>query len=314
MKKQLLLLLFFCTVFQATDAQEKSETIRNRIPMLNGHRFATTTQLKSPFIATSLSTDVGFGSTSLITIPGVEIGDRELFRFQGKIFYVDFNAQYQQKFNSWLSLFLSVKLAGRLGSDMSTIVADGINSVSGGDIGWLIKLKETEKFILSGSIKATALTGNFINVAEYLQDVIEGEPYPTLSKKVPSTSVGIGLRAAYAFNPSYGLQANFHISQGESLQRGTIDNYVTMGILGDVNLNIKYEVPISLALGYSLTSTPEVSMDNRGYSSLYTGKIDYTGSNDYELGLQFTFYDVQLKSVEANTSISKVMLGLKFYL
>lgn len=314
MKIKLLLIVIFCSCFSSIFAQNEIDKSHQRIPELFGHKFLTTSQLKSPFISTNLLTDIGVGSTSLIKIPGITLEDgRELFSFQGKIIYADFNLQYQQQFTNWLSLFVSIKMAGRIGSDLSTIVADGVNTVSGGDIGWLIKIKETEKFYLSGSIKANNLIGSFIDVTEYIEDIIDGDPYLRLSKKIPATSLGIGLRGAYALNPSYGLQFNAEAIHGESLQRGATDTYYSLGILGDVDLNEEHDTPIALAIGYSITSTPEVSMNNRGFSSQYIGKIGYSGSDDYELGLQYTFYKVNLKSVESTTAISKIMLGLKFY-
>jgi hypothetical protein len=313
MKFKLLLIVILSLSLNSVTAQNESENSHKKIPELNRNKFLSTSQLKSAFISTNLQTDIGVGSNSLIKIPGITIGDHELFSFQGKIFYMDFNLQYQQEFTSWLSLYMSMKLTGRVGSDLSTIIADGINTISGGDIGWLIKIKETEKLYLSGTIKANSLVGSFINVADYFEDVINDIPYPSLSKKTPATSVGIGLRGAYAFNPSYGLQFDVNAIHGESLQRGATDTYYSFGVLGDVDFKETSNTPIALALGYSLTSTPEVSMNDRGFSSLYLGKIGYSGSDDYELGLQYTFYTVNLKSVDSNTSISKIMLGLKFY-
>ena len=313
MKQFILFLIVVLLGFNSTIAQNKARIIEQKTPAINGHKFLSTNQLRSPIISTNLETNVGFGTTSVIKIPGIDIGDQNVFSFQGRIFYVDFNLEYQQKFTSWLSLLISIKMAGRLGSDVSTMIADGVNTVSGGNIGWLIKLKETEKFYLSGSIRASNITGSFINVGEYLQDVLSGNPYPSLSKKTPASTVGVGIRGAYAFNPIYGLQFNTEVFHGESLHRETTGTYYKFSLLGDVDFNESHDVPIALALGYSLSSTPEVSMDNNGFSSLYEGKIGYSGSSDFELGAQFTFYKIDLTTVESTTAISKIMLGLKFY-
>lgn len=55
------------------------------------------------------------------------------------------NVEYRQRFNQWLSLYFTLSMAGRLGTDISTILANGISTVKGGNIG------------------------------EYLEDVINGE-------------------------------------------------------------------------------------------------------------------------------------------
>lgn len=262
------IIFYLCIVSMSSiNAQIQPKPIEHKIPAINQHKFLSNSHLRSAFVATSLQSDIGFGTTSLIKIPGIEIGNQELFSFQGKIFYMDFNLQYQQKFTSWLALYMSVKLTGRIGSDLSTIVADGLNTVSGGDIGWLIKIKETDKLYLSGTIKANNIVGSFVNVADYLEDVIDGEPYPSLTKKTPASSVGIGLRSAYAFNPIYGLQVDLNAIHGESLQRGASDTYYSFSILGDMDLNNLNNTPIAFAIGYSLSSTPEISMNNRGFSN-----------------------------------------------
>lgn len=293
--------------------QAQNEKSHQRIPVLNGHKFLSTSQMKSAFISTNLQTDIGYGSTSLIKIPGFDYNGANLFSFQGKILYVDFKLQYQQQFTDWLGLFISMKLSSRIGSDLSTIIADGVNTVSGGDIGWIVKIKETDKLLLSATIKANNLTGNFIDVTKYLEDLIDGEPYPSLSKKIQATSVGLGIRGAYAFNKTYGVQFNADALHGESMQRGTTDTYYSIGILGDIDFYENQNIPLALALGYSISSTPEISMNDRGFSNIFLGKLGYSGSDDYELGLQFSTYQVNLKSVESNTRISKAMLGIKFY-
>jgi hypothetical protein len=66
-------------------------------------------------------------------------------------------------------------------------------------------------------------------------------------------------------------------------------------------------------LGYAITSAPEIVMGDGGMSHLISGKIGYTGSDDFELGVQYTYYNVNLKSVDEKPFISKILLILKFY-
>lgn len=305
------LILLICVIDgqSQTDAPQKKQ----KIPKLNGHFFPSVGYLRSPFITTNLGTNVGFGQTSLLTIPGIKIDDYELFSFEGQLIFVDLFVQYQQRFTPWLAMYFSTKLAGRVGSDMSTILADGINTISGGDIGWLIRITERDKFYLSGNIGVTQVSGTFIDVTEYFQEIINNNPYPSLVKKVPAMLLGIGFRGAYAFNSMYGIQFQADVAYGESLQREESQAYFSGGFIADVDFKPKKNVPIGLALGYSLTTAPTVVMKEGQASSLFIGKIGYTGSDDFELGLQFTFYKIKLKSVEEDPSISKVLLILKFY-
>jgi len=316
--RKLIYLLIILTVYsgtvvaQVSDSSPGSSSDR-KCQVLNGHRFPSTSYMRSPFISTSLQTDVGFGATSVLTLPGIPVGDYEILSFTGQIVYVNLGVQYVQRFTPWLAMFISAKMAGRLGSDMSTMLADGVNALGGGDIGWLVRMIETRKFMLSGAFKLTNVRGNFINIPEYFEELINNEPYPSVIKQVPSLTAGVGLHSAYAFNPTYGLQFSLGYQYGETLERGKSQGYFAGSIVGDIDFNPKQEVPVGLALGYALTTSPAIVMSDGGAANLFLFKVDYTGSDDYELGLQFNTYSTFLKSIDDNAFVNKVMLSFKFY-
>ncbi len=126
-------------------------------------------------------------------------------------------------------------------------------------------------------------------------------------------TIGLSSRGAYAFNPTIGLQANLEYAYGESLERGATKGYFSGGILGDIDFNPKYKVPLGLAFGYSLSSNPEIVMSDGGSANLFIGKIGYTRARDFELGLQFTYYSVYLESLSDNAFVSEMILTFKFY-
>jgi len=293
---------------------QSSETqIERKVPTLNGHMFPSVSYLRSSFIVTSLQADLGYGITSGLSLPGIMIDDHEILSFEGKILFADMDVQYHQRFTPWLSFFLSLRMAARIGNSMSTILVDGVNTISGSDIGWLVRIMKTDKFNLAGAIKLSNVTASLINVTDYFEEIINDEPYPSVIKKVPGMTAGLGLRGAYAFNPTYGLQFNADYTFGESFERGSSGRYFMGGFLGDLDFNPKHKVPIGLAMGYTISSSPAYVMDEGGISNLILGRIGYTGSDDFELGLQFTYYNAYLKSVEEKPFVKKVMLTLKFY-
>lgn len=305
------LILLVCAI--DGNSQTDASITKEKHHSLNGHKFPSIGYVRSSFISTNLSANFGFGQTSPLTIPGIVIDDYELFSFEGQLLFVDFNVQYQQRFTPWLAMFFSAKLAGRVGSDMSTILADGINTISSGDVGWLIRIIERDKLYLSASISVDHISGTFIDVTDYFKEIINNNPYPSLVKKVPAMLIETSFRGAYAFNSMYGIQFQAGVAYGEALQREESQAYFSFGVIGDVDFKPKKNVPIGLALGYSLTTAPEVVMQEGQNSNLLMAKIGYTGSNDFELGLQFTYYNIKLKSVEEDPFINKVLLILKFY-
>jgi hypothetical protein len=268
---------------------------------------------RSSFINTSLQADIGVGSTSELTIPGIKIGEYEILSFKGQILFANVNLKYQQGFTPWLSLYLNYSIAGRTGADLSTLVVDGLNTLNGGEIGWLIRLKQTDRFNFSTSIYVQNLTGNFYNISNYFSDIINNEPYPQVSYITPAMTIGTGLYGAYAFNSKYGLQFHGELLVGESFEREVNKAYFSLGAVGDVDFNPQNNVPVGFALGYLMSSEPEVVMNNSGITNVIMGKIAYTGSDEFELGLQLSVNNLDIESVEDKTFITKAIILLKFY-
>jgi len=313
MKKKIYLIIILLITANLAFTQSSDSKSDKKVPVLNGHTFPSTGYFKSSFINTSLQANIGFGQTPKLKIPGIRFDNIEILDFEGQILFIDVNIRYQQRFTPWLALYFSMNMTGRVGTDMSTIVADGVNTLSGGSIGWLIRIKEFKKLNLSASVEVKKVTGTFINVAGYIEDLINNDPNPTIYKKIPATLIGVGFRGAYAFNQTFGLQLLAEFSYGEALHRSNDQGYFTGGVIGDVDFNSKYSFPLGLSLGYTLTTSPEIIMDEGGTSNLFTTKLNYTGSDDFELGLQFNYYNVKLKSVDGKPYIKKVLLALKFY-
>ena len=92
-----LVLILLISAFDVT-AQTEGTVTKKKIPMLNGHTFPTVGYFRSSFINTSLSVNVGFGTTPKLKIPGVIIDDHEIFSFEGQLVFVDVFVQYQQRF------------------------------------------------------------------------------------------------------------------------------------------------------------------------------------------------------------------------
>ncbi len=313
MRNLLALVYLFMALLVSAEGQPGEAIPGKKVPVLYGHTFPTVGGFRSPFVNTSLEANLGFGNTSLLKIKGIDLGDYEILSFEGKLLFYNMRVNYTQRFTPWLSLHVSMNAAGRVGTNMSTIMADGVNTLSGGTIGWLVRIMERERFYMSGSLSVNNMTGNLINVADYFRDLINNVPNPTVTKRIPAMAVSAGIQGAYAFSPTFGLQFMTEYAYGESFERKKNQGYFIAGINGDADLNPRYRVPLGFALGYTLTSAPEIVFGEGGASNLATLKLGYTGSDDFELGLQYTFYDVKIRSVEDKPYVSKIVLLLRFF-
>jgi hypothetical protein len=313
MKKSLLIFIIISTVSLTVTAQDTIKQPVPKAPVLNGHKFPSLAAFRSPFIVTSFEANIGIGQTSKLTIPGFDIGDYELFAFEGSLLFVGLNIQYQQRFNDWLALFFTAKLAARIGSNMSTILVDGVNTIAGGEIGWLIKIYQGRKISLSGSIGLKNITGSFINVKDYFEEIINNNPDPSITKVIPAMSLGAGLYFAYAISPTFGMQSSLGYAYGESFIRGEKTGYYHLGLAFDVDFNPAKRVPVGISLGYSLSSIPEIIFNYQPPTNILIAILSYTGSEDFELGLQYNVSEIKSANFASTGYLSLAQILFKYY-
>jgi hypothetical protein len=314
MKTFLIIIFIFLGVSASLFAQNDSIKIVPKKTRLNGHSFTSVNTSKSAFINTYFGSENGIGNTGTLDLPGIVLGDNEILDFTGSVNFFTFNINYRQKFNDWLALRLSMSAGGRIGSNMSTILVDGLNTFNGGSIGWDFSLARKQKFQMSGSIFVKDINGSFIDIAGYVEDIINNVPFARAVKNIPVLTVGIGGQSAYAFNETYGLQFGLDLSYGESFNRGKESFYSSFNISGDMDLMPRKQVPLGFALGYMISSNPEDTYLEFIYTNIFSAKIAYTGSSSFDLGLQFITNRVKLSdAINEFPMIFKSQIDFKFY-
>ncbi len=314
MRKIIILLAVIFGVQLSIIAQNDTTKIVLKKSMLNGHIFTSINTSKSAFINTYLNARLGVGNTGNIDLPGFVIGDNEIFSFTGSVTFILVNLDYRQKINDWLALRLAMSLGGRIGSNMSTILVDGLNTFNGGSIGWDFRVVQEQKFQMTGNVFVKNINGSFIDIAGYVNDIIHDVPFAAAVNNIPVLNAGIGAQGAWAFNKTYGLQFGGDMSYGESFNRGEKNFFSSFNISGDMDLMPRKNVPLGFALGYMYSSNPEDTYLEYIYTGIYSAKIAYTGSSDFDLGLQLIMSKVQLsETINQSPSIVKTQLDFKFY-
>lgn len=314
MRSLLIIFLVFLSGPWSILAQNDTSDIVLKKPMLNGHSFNSVYTTKSAFIKTYLDAELGIGSTGFLTLPGLKIGDVEILGFTGSVAFATANVSYQQKINDWLAFNLALNVGGRLGTSISTILVDGVNTFSGGSLGWVFRIVKRQKLQMTGDLFVKNLSGSFINILGYVNDIIDSVPHPSVIKNIPVLNVGIGTQGAWAINETWGVQFGADLSYGESFNRGQNNLFSSFNLTGDMDLMPRHNIPLGFALGYMLTSNPEKTYLEFIYTSVFSGKIAYTGSSDFELGLQFIMNKVQLSTqVKKRPMILKAQIDFKLY-
>jgi len=307
----LFFLLLLITVSGFSQTPGKYDNYKKIV--LNGHVFPTIVGMRSPFVVTSFRADMSAGETSVITIPSFHFDSISTNPVEGSIIFADFIISYEQRFRPWISMYLAYGLAGRYGTDVFSLLYDGINTIDGGEVGWHLRVLNHKKLMLTTRVYVKQLNGSFVRVYDFIKELINNNPDPAVIKYVPALGVGNSWEAAYAFNPTWGLQGSLDMMYGESFVCGKTNIIYSLNAVGDVDLNPKYSVPLGFALGYNLAGNPEVMMDTEGHSNLFFVKMNYTGSPDFELGLQTTFYKFYVNRGEKGSSVFKATFNFRFY-
>ena len=282
-----LLLLEVSSVFGQTRRDEPP-----KIPTLNGHRFLDNRLVFNSWSNSSFKLYVGYGDSQRLPLQSLDLGDTVLTTSNGSLAFATLGVNYEQRIKDWLSFYLSVGGTARVGLETRGLLTQGLNTYIGYQLGWKIKIWENERNRLAGRLGIYNYEANFINVLQYVLDVINNNPNASVSQDVPALQTFMGLMYAHSFGPLIGIQAEATLGIGDSFIRDDESTDVTygLGIAADLNLYPKTKVPLGLSLGYSLNSTPEVNLESSSVTSIFSYQLAYTGTSDFIISLDFTSF------------------------
>ena len=275
-------------LFAQTDSGKKKD---EALPILYDNYFVPNLIIQAPFITTFLSTGVGGGS-SLSEIPVSLFGGKFERSIKAENAFVAADVQIQIKVKDWLATWLHYQANARVGSNTPTILAHGVTSITGFEFGWLLQLWQNEYNQLSGSIFINNTTISAINLPKFYEDIIDsvGNIIPTLTKENNPLSGGMGLHYAHAFNDLWGLQAFVKASYGESMikKNESVWKFDT-GLMGGVNFNHRFAVPIGMTFGYTKRKFSLFESDQEDTSDTLFFEVTYTHQYHYNIGINMSY-------------------------
>lgn len=285
----------------------------NKIPELNDHVFVYMASVKYPFTNTIFTTNLGIGNANNLSYEIEDINGQPIFGINGNLTFAHLSFDYQQRVRDWVALYLYGGLTARLGTDVFSLLSQGVNAVTSFKIGWLIRMAESEKYALSGTIGLNNSSGIFINIRRFVEDIINQVPSPSITTDVPILLGDFGIQFAYGFNEVIGLSLDGNLSIGESFDRKDPDfRYALKGIL-DFNFKGKYNIPLGVALGYSMISQPELVYTEQGTAQISNVKIAYTGTHDFIIGIASSMTDIPLEDVDQKSRFITTALSIRYY-
>jgi hypothetical protein len=251
--------------------------------------------------------------TSDVDIPLGIVGGDTLFATRGGLVFANLGLEYSQTIKDWIAFHAQFNVNGRLGTGTSALLTTGLSAATGFEIGWLMRLLETDRGYMSLSFDVKNSNFTTIDISDFVEDIIDGED-AELVRNTPSLRAGVGLRYTHAFSPLVGLISFFETGYGESVDRESGDEWFNrFGATVDFDLAAANWLPIGLAVGYSQDSFPEGGADITDVVRAFMFRIGYTGREDLALGLNFTVATFPTEKLDKTINSNGVTFDIRYF-
>jgi hypothetical protein len=287
-------------------------------PRMGGHLYTPLAGGPLPFIRTNASMVVGGGTTTTLELPIITIGDRLVIAPQGSLAYMAMTVRHEQAIKSWMSFFLEGRVIGRLGTSVSSLLAQGVNTVTSADLGWNVKIVEQGPWSVVGGL--TMRMGNYttVDVDRWAQGLIDSgyvAPGNELVDTRPSLKLILNARGAYSISPVVGLTAfiNGGYTEPRVTADSTYDALFDVGLAVSINLDPWLEVPIGLAVGGDYRQIPEAGSIDQGETKSAHFRIAYTGSDAFSIGAQTVLQWAPIQGITDEVTFISALIDFRFY-
>jgi len=250
-------------------------------PALAGHTFVSTDLVPDAFVRSFARTSLGYAEAASIDYPPLVIDGDTLQVLNGSLSYATLSIEYQNALRSWIAARIAAGLVTRLGTQGSSLAHEGVTVSEGYEFGFLAKLRETAKSMLTGSLGVSNQWVTIIDVKQFAEDVANGVPNARLIDYVPTVRPDAGLRFAWAASRTFGVTVLGEASYGDAPRRHDLTSWGwDLGASVDYDAAPTHGIPVGAALAYRLTSLPGVTTTDNGNSSQTDLRIAYTGKRD----------------------------------
>ena len=286
---------------------------KNNSPQLNDHYFTPIKGIPGPFINSNFGSNLGIAFSDKFENIIIEIDGEPLIGLEGSLLFANLDFEYQQKIKDWIAINVQVGMTARLGTELQSMLTQGVNTITAFKLGWLFKLAKGKKYMLSGTAQINNYNGTFISIGDFIESIVKDSTVTSISKKVPSLNATIGLRYAYGFNDMCGIQFDMETGFGESFERGTTSFVYNFGGLLDVNLANRTKIPLGIVLSYQISSLPDYVYGEERSASIAGLKIAYTGAPNFNLGLEVTSSNLPVRNVDEKVRSTGILITTKYF-
>ena len=255
-------------------------------PTLAGHTFVSTDLIPDAFVHSYVRNSLGYAQAAHFDYPPVVVNGDTLLALDGNLVYALLGFEYQHALRDWIAVRVAFNLRSRLGTQVSSLVSEGVTLTSGFEFGWLARLRETPTTSLCGALAVTNQSVTLIDMRQFAEDIANGVPDAKLVDAVPTVRTAGSLRYAWAINRPFGLTLQGEGSYGESQRRRESDSWeYGLGASLDFDAREVWSVPVGAALAYRFSSLPLITSTDNGDASETVLRIAYNGKPDFLLSM-----------------------------
>jgi len=309
--------LVIASASAALSAQGSDDGSDKLRPLLGEHRFVPNDVTRDPFSRTYVRNALGVGrALDIEFLPSLDIeGGDTIPGLSGDLLFAVLDFEFQHAVKDWMGVWGRVNLVGRLGTDVGALLSEGATILSGFEIGWLLRIVETNRVALSGTVNLWNNSFTGVNVADWVAGIINAEQVP-LVQNVPSVQAGAGLRVAWGVSSLIGVTAATELGFGEAVFRREPDQVLLRGSGAvDLNLLARSSVPLGFVLGFEATNAPRSGDARTDRLSQGFFRIAYTGRDDFVIAVNYSrsrVYFTRQDDKDA-TSTGTILLNMRYY-
>ena len=234
------------------------------------------------FVRSYVRNSLGYAQAAHVDYPPVVIHDDTLRTLDGNLVYALLGFEFQHELRDWIAVRVVVNARSRLGTEVASLVTEGVNLTSGFEFGWLARLHQTPRTMMCGSLAVANQNVTIIDPRQFAEDVANGVQNAHLVDEVPTVRAAGNLRYAWAISRPLGLTLLAEGSYGESPRRRGSDTWgYGLGASVDFDAGAAWKVPVGVALAFRRTSLPVLTVADKGGTSETVVRLAYNGWPDF---------------------------------
>ncbi len=286
---------------------------QSKLPTLGDHVFVPQDAIKNPQPVSFFSMTVGLQESDDFPI---DIGIPSLIgagQLNGEIVFADIGVKASVRLKDWISWRVSYNAVVRVGTDIPSVLVQGINSIAAYESLWQIRVLHLPKFTMATTFGFNRIDGDFVDIAGLVESIRNGDPNPSANKKVRSLTGEVGLSSAYAVNSVIGIMLEGDVEIGDHVDVQNARVFWRAAASIDFNFNERYNFPLGIAVTGHSTTLPEFVVPTRRQAFGALLRFAYTGSDVFAIGLATGNSWFPLERVDDRTTFTGFQLNGRFF-